>query len=315
VKILFLFIDGLGLRAPAKDNPVHAGVCPTLCRLIEKHAVPIDACLDTPGLPQSATGQTAMFTGVNASQYMGRHCEGFPGPTLRKLIGENNLLMELARKGLRCRFADAYMVDSVDDIRVRRFKSVTTVMALTQPECISVQDDLLDNLAVAHDITRTSLHEKRHEVKIIAPQQAAEHLMQVARAHDFTLYEFFQTDLAGHSCNYDHACETLKTLDLFLDTVVKLNRTAGLLLVVTSDHGNIEDMTVRGHTRNPVPLIAVGPGAEDFKANMASLVDITPRVTRLLVPGYVPPAVTAPATAWNDTARSRTSPAGAAPSA
>lgn len=288
MKILFLFIDGLGLREPAKDNPVHAGVCPTLCKLIETQSVAIDACMDTTGLPQSATGQTAMFTGVNAAQHMGRHCEGFPGPSLRKLIEESNLFMILTRKGLRCRFADAYMVDNVDDIRVRRFKSVTTVMALTQPESICVQDDLLDSQAVAHDITRNSLLEKGLAVKVIAPQQAAEHLLQVAQANDFTLFEFFLTDLAGHSCNYDHACETLKMLDQFLDAVVTLCRTAGILLILTSDHGNIEDMGTRGHTRNPVPLIAVGPGAEAIKANATSLTDITPRITRLMVPGYVP---------------------------
>ena len=298
MKILFLFIDGVGLRAPAKDNPVHAGICPTLCRLIESQSVPIDACLSTAGLPQSATGQATMFTGVNASQYMGRHCEGFPGPTLRKLIEESNIFMALARKGLRCRFADAYTVDSVDDLRVRRFKSVTTVMALTQPETISVQDDLVDNLAVAHDITRASLLEKGHAISVITPQQAAEHLVQVGRANDFTLYEFFQTDLAGHSCNYDNACETLKTLDLFLDTVVKLSRTAGMLLIITSDHGNIEDMSTRGHTRNLVPLIAVGPGADEIKANASSLMDITPRITRLMVPGYIPPVRTVQPVVW-----------------
>jgi len=295
VKILFLFIDGVGLRDPATDNPVHSGICPTLCRLIESQSVPIDACLNTKGLPQSATGQATMFTGVNASQHMGRHCEGFPGPTLRKLIEESNLFMELSRKGLRCRFADAYMVDSVDDIRGRRFKSVTTVMALTQPESISVQDDLQDNLAVSHDITRASLREKGLDINVITPQQAAEHLIQVARANDFTLYEFFQTDLAGHSCNYDHACETLKTLDFFLDSVVKLIRTTGMLLVITSDHGNIEDMSSRGHTRNLVPLIAVGPGADEIKAHASSLVDIAPLIVRLMVPGYTPPARSAEA--------------------
>jgi hypothetical protein len=289
VKVLFLFIDGVGLRAPAKDNPVHAGICPVFCRLMERHAVFIDACLDTKGLPQSATGQATMFTGVNASQYMGRHCEGFPGPTLRKLIEESNLFMDLSRKGLRCRFADSHMVDSVDDLRVRRFKSVTTVMALTQPETVSIQDDLLSNQAVFHDITRASLHEKGHAIQVITPQQAAEHLIQVARAYDFTLFEFFQTDLAGHSCDYDHACETLKTLDLFLDSVVKLCKTTGMLLIITSDHGNIEDMGTRGHTRNPVPLIAVGPGEDEIKTNAVSLVDITPRITRLMVPSYIPP--------------------------
>ena len=298
MKILFLFIDGVGLRAPAKDNPVHAGICPVLCGLIGTQSVPIDACLNIAGLPQSATGQATMFTGVNASQYMGRHCEGFPGPTLRKLIEENNLFMELTRKGLRCRFADAYMVDRVDEIRGRRFKSVTTVMALTQPETISVQDDLQDNLAVTHDITRDSLREKGMAITVITPQQAAEHLVQVARANDFTLYEFFQTDLAGHSCNYDHACETLKTLDLFLGSVVTLCRTAGMLLIITSDHGNIEDMSTRGHTRNLVPLIAVGPGADEIKANATSLTDITPRITRLMVPGYVPPVRVVQPVVW-----------------
>ena len=107
MKVLFLFIDGVGLRPPAPDNPVRPDVCPVLCSLIEKHSVSIDACLSVDGLPQSATGQATMFTGVNASQYMGRHCEGFPGPSLRKLIEEDNIMKELTRKGLRCRFADA----------------------------------------------------------------------------------------------------------------------------------------------------------------------------------------------------------------
>lgn len=298
MKVLFLFIDGVGLRKPATDNPVHAGICPALCQLIEKHSVTIDACLGINGLPQSATGQATMFTGVNASQVMGRHCEGFPGPTLRKLIEEDNLFMELTQKGLRCRFADAYLVDSVDDLRARRFKSVTTVMALTQPETISIQDDLLANRAVSHDITRLSFREKGYAIPSVTPQKAAEHLVQVALAHDFTLFEFFLTDLAGHSRNYDLACETLKTLDLFLDTVVKLSKTTGLLLILTSDHGNIEEMGNRGHTRNPVPLAAIGPGADELKANASSLTDITPRITRLMVPGYTPPSRTVQRVPW-----------------
>ena len=55
MKVLFLFIDGVGLRAPAPDNPVRPEVCPVLCSLIEKHSVAIDACLAVDGLPQSAT--------------------------------------------------------------------------------------------------------------------------------------------------------------------------------------------------------------------------------------------------------------------
>ena len=281
VKVLFIFVDGVGLHAPARDNPVHAGVCPTLCRLIEENGVAIDACLDVPGLPQSASGQTAMFTGVNAAQYMGRHCEGFPGPSLRKLIVEDNLFMALARKSLRCRFADAYMADSIEEISARRFKSVTTVMALTQPETISMHDDLTANLALAHDITRNVFLEKGYAVTPVTPLQAADHLLQVTRAHDFTLFETFTTDLVGHSCKYDEACETLRILDQFLCAVEQFCVKAGILLIITSDHGNIESMSARGHTRNPVPLIAVGPQASTFLTNAQSLVDITPRIIGL----------------------------------
>ncbi|MDA3925628.1 MAG: metalloenzyme [Kiritimatiellae bacterium] len=281
LKVLYIFIDGIGLRAPAADNPMHAGVCPALCELIERHSVPIDACLGVKGLPQSATGQATMFTGVNASQHMGRHCEGFPGPTLKRVIQNNNLFMELTRKNVRCRFADAYMIDNVDELVPRRFKSVTTVMVLTEPKTISTQSDLLENQAVSHDITRSYLREKGHDVPLVEPHQAAEHLIQVARANDFTLFEFFLTDIAGHSRSYDKACNTLSMLDKFIAVVAALCKATNMLLVITSDHGNIEDMGTHGHTRNQIPLMAVGPKSEKILTNASSLIQVTPRILRL----------------------------------
>jgi 2,3-bisphosphoglycerate-independent phosphoglycerate mutase len=281
LKVLYIFIDGVGLRPAAPDNPVHAGNCPALCQLIKEHAVPIDACLEVEGLPQSATGQTAMFTGTNAARQMGRHCEGFPGPTLRRIIHKTNLFIELTRKGQRCCFADAYMIDKISDLEHRRFKSVTTVMALTQPETILMRDDLLENQAVSHDITRTYLVDKGHDLPLVKPHQAAEHLIQVARANDFTLFEFFLTDLAGHSRNYQAACETLSMLDQFIEIVQALCKATNMLLIITSDHGNIENMGTKSHTRNPVPLVATGPGAEIITTNAYNLTQITPRILRV----------------------------------
>ncbi|MBR2066530.1 MAG: peptidase, partial [Kiritimatiellae bacterium] len=105
MKAVFLFIDGLGIREPAADNPVNPEVCPALWRLIDRHSRPIDACLGVEGLPQSATGQATMFTGRNCAEAMGKHCEGFPGPALRKIIEDGNLFLELKRRGLSVRFA------------------------------------------------------------------------------------------------------------------------------------------------------------------------------------------------------------------
>ena len=276
MKILFLFIDGVGMRRAAADNPVNPEVCPTLCRLIDKHSKSIDACLGVEGLPQSATGQATMFTGLNCAKAMGRHCEGFPGPSLRRLIEENNLFLQLKKRSLRVRFADAYLVESADELAARRYKSVTTVMALTTPEVITTADDLAEDRALMQDLTRETIQDRYPDIRVIPPQRAAEHLFALAVDSDFTLFEFFQTDVSGHSMDYARACAVLRTYDRFLSTLVRMCEAAGLTIVMTADHGNIEDMSERGHTRNPVPFIAFGPGERAIRDRVESLVDVTP---------------------------------------
>ena len=276
VKILFLFIDGVGIRESAADNPVNPEVCPTLWRLLKNHSKQIDACLGVEGLPQSATGQATMFTGVNCSKAMGKHCEGFPSPALRSIIEGNNLFLQLKKRGRRIRFADAYLIDSAEDLAARRFKSVTTVMALTVPESISTVDDLSGDTAVMQDITRETIQDRYPDIPVVTPERAAEHLFGITLGNDFTLFEFFQTDVSGHSLDYARACLVLRTYDRFLASLVRYTETAGITLVATSDHGNVEAMSERGHTRNPVPFIAFGPKESFIRDRVESLVDVTP---------------------------------------
>ena len=266
----------MGLREPAADNPLNKEVCPTLWRLIECHSKPIDACLGVEGLPQSATGQATMFTGVNCSAAIGRHCEGFPGQELRKIIEDNNLFMELRKRNKRVRFADAYLVDDVSEIAARRFKSVTTVMALTVPESISLAEDLMSDRALMQDLTRETIQDRYPDIPVVTPQRSAEHLFRLALANDFTLYEFFQTDVSGHSMDYARACAVLRVYDRFLAALVRCTEAAGITLVMTADHGNIESIGERGHTRNPVPFIVFGPGEGWIRDRVNSLVDVTP---------------------------------------
>lgn len=281
MKVLYLFIDGVGLREAATDNPVNMEVCPTLCGLFEKHAKPIDACLGVDGIPQSATGQATMFTGVNCPAAMGKHCEGFPGPALRKIIEENNLFLQLKKREKKVKFADAYLVDSADELFARRFKSVTTVMALTTPEVVTVADDLMEDRAVMQDLTRETIQDRYPDIPVISPQRAAEHLFNLALENDFTLYEFFQTDVSGHSLDFTRACAVLRTYDRFLSTLVRLTEAAGITLVMTSDHGNIECVHERGHTTNPVPFVAYGPKERQLRERVSSLVDVTPALLAL----------------------------------
>ena len=278
MRIIFLFIDGVGLREAAADNPVNPEVCPVLCRLLSEHSKPIDACLGVEGVPQSATGQATMFTGINCAAAMGKHCEGFPGPALRKIVEDNNLFLQLGRRGKRVRFADGYLVDSAEELSLHRFKSVTTVMALTAPGTIATAEDLAANNAVYQDITRETIQERYPDIPVISPQRAAEHLFDIAQQYDFTLFEFFQTDVSGHSMDYERACEVLRVYDQFLATLVRHTENAGITLVMTADHGNIENMGERGHSQNPVPFIVRGPKEQEIRNQVNSLVDVTPAI-------------------------------------
>ena len=278
MKFVFLFIDGVGLAPPSPDNPVNPEVCPAICRLLHNHCKPIDANLGIVGLPQSATGQATMFTGVNAPQFMGRHCEGFPGPGLRDLIGKDNLFLQLKARGKKVKFADAYLVESSDELEARRFKSVTTVMALTAPETVSTVSDLADDNAVLQDLTRATIQDRYPDIPMVDPADAAQHLFDIIRANDFTLFEYFQTDVAGHSMDYERACSVLREYDDFLATLLRFTEAAGITLLMTSDHGNVEAMNERGHTRNPVPFIAFGPKEAEIRDKVSSLTDVTPAI-------------------------------------
>jgi phosphopentomutase len=46
------------------------------------------------------------------------------------------------------------------------------------------------------------------------------------------------------------------------------------LLIITSDHGNIEEKNHRQHSRNPVPTILFGRGHSTYSAWISDLADI-----------------------------------------
>ena len=124
------------------------------------------------------------------------------------------------------------------------------------------------------DLTRETIQDRYPDIPVIPPQRAAEHLFRIARENDFTLFEFFQTDVAGHSMDYTRACAVLRTYDRFLAALVRFAEAAGITIVLTSDHGNIEAMNERGHTRNPIPFVVFGPKENAIRDKVSSLEDV-----------------------------------------
>jgi bisphosphoglycerate-independent phosphoglycerate mutase (AlkP superfamily) len=53
-------------------------------------------------------------------------------------------------------------------------------------------------------------------------------------------------------------------------------------VILTSDHGNIEDLSSRNHTLNPVPTIVWGDHKQDIANRIKSLADITPAIVQTL---------------------------------
>ena len=79
-------------------------------------------------------------------------------------------------------------------------------------------------------------------------------LRGLAAGADLAVVEFFETDEAGHARSMEAALDALCRVDAFLRALV-----AGLgphdALVVASDHGNVEDLSIRNHTRALVPVL------------------------------------------------------------
>ena len=74
-------------------------------------------------------------------------------------------------------------------------------------------------------------------------------------------------------------------LDAVLDGFLENWRIDEDLVILISDHGNIEDLQARGHTRNPVPCLIIGPPhlRREFARDLHDLSGYTPSVLRILI--------------------------------
>ncbi len=300
-QVLLLFVDGLGLgRDDPAANPLAAARTPCLDALlgrklagiserVEHHGallIPTDATLGVNGLPQSATGQTALLTGINAPQLVGRHVTAYPTKELREVLTAHNIFSKVKSLGgsvtLANAFTDEYFA-MVEDGRMRH--AAITFSALAAGVPLRNLDELRKGQAVFHDLTNARLRSWGHDVPEITPHQAGKNLAGIAAGHHLTIFEFFLTDLSAHGRITLPPAVVIEMLDAMLAGVletVDLNR---MLVIMASDHGNIEDGEVNTHTRNPVPTLLIGDGRNEVGARIVSIVDITPALVGWLAGG------------------------------
>lgn len=296
--ILLVFCDGMGLGAnDSAVNPFFVAPMTTLRALFGKiptrddgvlHGadammVPTDARLGVEGVPQSGTGQTTIFTGINAPAAIGEHLGPYPNEALRAILQEFSIFKQLDALGFSTAFGNAYPPFFFERLERGKARRTATLQAAIAGG-VRLRD--VNDLAVGDAVSGLAMDnsywaEMGAPVPRITARIAGENLMRLAQQHDFTAFEYAPTDMVGHKDSRDDILAVLNELDEFWGGLVARMNPENDLVIITSDHGNIEDWTLKGHTLNPVPTILNGAHRDEAAKAIHSLADITPAVIHL----------------------------------
>jgi 2,3-bisphosphoglycerate-independent phosphoglycerate mutase len=302
-----IFLDGVGIgKKDGEVNPFFSAHIPALRSLFQGEIpslhhrrlsarraslIPLDANLGVPGLPQSGTGQTSLFTGENGPQIVGKHFGPYPYSTLRAVIEQKSIFRRLLDAGKSPCFANAFPQRFFDYIEQHRSRmTVTTLSCFQCGMPLRRAEHLVRGEGISADITNAGWHQLGYpEMPVIEPAEAGRRLTRMVRRHEFVLFEYWRTDHAGHSGSMAEAIQVLEQLDAMLVGVLETLDAREMLLVLTSDHGNMEDMSVRTHTRNPVPTILYGHRQREFAGRLegnsragSDLCDVAPALLEFL---------------------------------
>ena len=289
-RIIYLFYDGIGFGKKDPDsNPFSRYAHSYLSVLGGRSSqgslprnweiISTDASLGMPGLPQSATGQTALWTGLNGAKIMGRHMTGFPGPSLIKYIQKYSIIKQFCEQGRRAALLNAYTEKYIKRMEAKpRLRSVSSHIQLASGQPYMDLDDLEEGRALYMDYTHEVMHRFYPELKERFPVQKAQErgkdLAQMAKGYDLVIHEFFLSDKAGHEQSWEQAQWCIERIEDFLSGLLPCLDPNEDLLLISSDHGNMEDLSSKRHSSNPVPTFAYGKSAKEASQKIKSLVDI-----------------------------------------
>lgn len=292
---VMIFLDGFGLGSE-DNNPFMTARTPHIDQLLGGHLLwgersldrgttrltPLDATLGVPGTPQSATGQTTLWTGVNAPKVLGYHLNAYPNGQLAQVIEEKSIFKQLADRGQRGMFANTFTSQYEALVAAgKRRHSASTLSAMAGKVKLRRIPDLKAGRAVYYDMTNQIPREMGEDVPLIPPEQAGKNLGRLALDYDFTLYETFLTDILGHKQKWEESVQLIEQIDEFLGGFLQVIQNEDVAWLLTSDHGNIEDFAVKGHTKNSVPALSSSNRPMEWP-RWTTLEDVTPSILELL---------------------------------
>ncbi len=302
MRLLFIFIDGVGLGKDHPSNPFVGTETPRITDILDgknltvkavgsvgsrASLVGLDATLGVQGLPQSATGQASIFTGVNAAAFLGTHLNGYPETRLRSLLSAKGIFRQLRKQYHKVIFANAYRPQFFQMLRRglpgKRY-SCSTLITYYGGLPFYTLNDIKKGRALYMDITNDILLQMGYDVPSITPEEGASRLLEISRNYDFCLFEYFLSDLAGHTADQSEASRVITILDRFIGTLADQNNPSETLILVSSDHGNLEDLSSQVHTYNQVPALLIGDAELrlHIEPGLNDLTDLLPAICKTL---------------------------------
>ncbi len=302
---LFIFLDGVGLGADDPEtNPFARAQMPNLQyllggqRLLRGENLPLhterasllslDAGLNVPGLPQSATGQAALLTGINVPAAIGYHYGPKPNPDVAKFVTNGNLFHTLSGRGKSCALLGGYPPRYFQSIQSgRRMFSAIPLAAHSAGVRLMDVDDIRAGRAISADLTGKGWASQPDfpDIPVLSPAEAGQRLAALGQSYDFAFFEYWLTDYAGHEQNLPQAVELLENFDATLGGLAQAWNDAEGLVLITSDHGNLEDLSTRRHTANPVPGLLIGSPAarQAFSQGLTDLSGVAGKIQQLIL--------------------------------
>ena len=312
MRVLFIFLDGIGLGENDPEvNPFARAQMPNLNalldgRLLLKDSAPfigehatllaIDPNVGVDGLPQSATGQAMLVTGKNISAELGYHYGPKPNPAVAAYLKDDTLFARFTKAGKKAALLNAYPPRYFDGIDSgKRLYSSIPLAGTNAGLSLFTHDDLFAGRALSADFTgegwRTMLGFP--DSPVMNAHDAGRKLAALANEYDFALFEYWASDYAGHKQQMETAVGLMEIFDGVLGGVTERMKDEGgtlrvkdeLLVVVTSDHGNMEDLSTRKHTSANVPALVIGEklARDEFTRAMTNLTHIAPAIWRAVM--------------------------------
>jgi 2,3-bisphosphoglycerate-independent phosphoglycerate mutase len=302
VRILLLFVDGIGLGDDgAASNPFASADMPTLTALTNGQRwlkgigrqesaraifIPTDPRLGVPGRPQSGSNHAVIMTGRNVPQIIGRHYGPKPDEQTRAILAADNVFKRLNDNGKRAAMLVGYPAGLLHSIaRGKTLPSGMQQAAINGGQSLFTIEDIQHKRALTAEYTGHMLREHTGDTRIptMNAHAAGRLLVELARGYDFALHSHWITDYVGHRGPLAKGVELLELLDAVMAGVLEAWDDDEGLVILTSDHGNMELIGDRRHTENDVPTLIIGNDKAAFADGFTSLLDFAPRILQRLL--------------------------------